>query len=142
MNEILVKNIVPIAIRCLLIKKGTLHTFQDCRFTNIKPNLRLRILNFHLKLVIFIQNVKDIYIRLFCCHFTLKTLNASSWNKWGWVLKISHSVFTIWKSVTQIVICWFIYTLRKWEGVLNHENIYQNKQKLSTMVQEQKFQVI
>ena len=97
LNEVLMKNIVPIAIRCLLVKKGTSHTFWDCKFTNMKPNLRLRILNSHLKLVIFIENIRDIYIRLFCCHFSLKTLNASSWNKLGWVLKIPHSFFTIWK---------------------------------------------
>ena len=116
MNEVLVRNIVPITIRCLHVKKGTSHTFQD-KFTNMKPNFRLRILNSHLKLVIFIENVRDIYIRLFCCHFSLKIL----------VLKIPHYFFTIWKSVTQIIIWWYIYTLRKWEAVLNHEKIYQNK---------------
>ena len=121
MNEVLVRNIVPITIRCLHVKKGTSHTSQDCKFTNMRPNFRLRILNSHLKLVIFIENVRDIYIRLFCCHFSLKIL----------VLKIPHYFFTIWKSVTQIIIWWYIYTLRKWEAVLNHENMYQNKKKLS-----------
>ena len=76
----------------MLVKKGISHTFQDCNFTNLKPNLRLRILNSHLKLVIFIQNVRDIYIRLFCCHFSLKTLNASSWNKW---VRMSIKNFTV-----------------------------------------------
>ena len=127
MNEVLVRNIVPITIRCLHVKKGTSHTFQDCKFTNMRPNFRLRILNSHLKLAIFIENVRDIYIRLFCCHFSLKTLNASSWNTLGWVLKIPHSFFRIWKSVTKIIIWSYIYTLRKWEAVLNHEKIYQNK---------------
>ena len=119
MNEVLVRNIVPITIRWLHVKKGTSHTSQDCKFTNMRPNFRLRILNSHLKLVIFIENVRDIYIRLFCCHFSLKTLNASSWNTLGWVLKIPHSFFTIWKSVTQIIIWSYIYTLSKWEAVLN-----------------------
>ena len=73
LNDVLMKNIVPIAIRCLLVKKGSSHTFRGCKFTNMKPNLRLRILNSHLKLVIFIENIRDIYVRLFCCHFSLKT---------------------------------------------------------------------
>ena len=132
MNEVLVKNIVPIAIICLLVKKGTSHTFQDCKFTNMKTqNSRLRILNSHLKLVIFIENIRDIYIRLFCCHFSLKTLHASSWNKLDEYWKFHTPFFTIWKSVTQIIPWWYIYTLRNWEAVLNHENIYQNKKKLS-----------
>ena len=122
MNEVLVKNIVPIAIKCLLVKKGTSHTFQDCKFTNMKPNSRLRILNSHLKLVIFIENIRDIYIMLFCCHFSLKTLNASSWNNldecWKFHTpfsqyeKVSHKsfygdIFILWETGK---LCWIMRT--------------------------------
>ena len=87
--------------RCLLVKKET-NTFQEWKFTKMKPNLRLRILNCHLKLV-YNNHLKCKghlhYVILLSFQFKNTERNFMSLNNWG-VLSFTLRAFLQYEKVS------------------------------------------